>query len=73
MVDEGFKELAKENDYAFLQYAGIALIVIGSIVMIVGFFGCCGAIRESQCLLVMVSNIIFSLAKYKSLMAVKSC
>ncbi|XP_030216243.1 tetraspanin-2 [Gadus morhua] len=27
------------------------LIVAGSLVMLVGFFGCCGAVRESQCLL----------------------
>ncbi|XP_051946895.1 tetraspanin-2-like [Xyrauchen texanus] len=27
------------------------LIVVGGLVMLVGFFGCCGAIRESQCLL----------------------
>ncbi|XP_072305951.1 CD9 antigen-like [Eucyclogobius newberryi] len=27
------------------------LIGAGSLVMLVGFFGCCGAIRESQCLL----------------------
>lgn len=27
------------------------LIVAGGLVMVVGFFGCCGAVRESQCLL----------------------
>ncbi|KAM4610918.1 tetraspanin-2-like [Polymixia lowei] len=27
------------------------LIAAGSLVMLVGFFGCCGAVRESQCLL----------------------
>uniref|UniRef100_A0A3Q2XBN6 Tetraspanin 2b n=1 Tax=Hippocampus comes TaxID=109280 RepID=A0A3Q2XBN6_HIPCM len=27
------------------------LIGAGSLVMLVGFFGCCGAVRESQCLL----------------------
>ncbi|XP_059383263.1 CD9 antigen-like [Carassius carassius] len=27
------------------------LIVAGALVMLVGFFGCCGAVRESQCLL----------------------
>ncbi|CAM9220825.1 unnamed protein product [Lampetra planeri] len=27
------------------------LIGVGSLVMFVGFFGCCGAVRESQCLL----------------------
>ncbi|XP_029580209.1 tetraspanin-2-like [Salmo trutta] len=26
------------------------LIIAGSLVMLLGFFGCCGAVRESQCL-----------------------
>nr|CAD7268691.1 unnamed protein product [Timema shepardi] len=28
----------------------IALIIVGSIVFIVAFYGCCGAIRESSCM-----------------------
>lgn len=32
------------------------LIGAGSLVMLVGFFGCCGAVRESQCLLGSVST-----------------
>jgi len=31
--------------------AGIVAIVLGVIVFLIGFFGCCGAIRESKCLL----------------------
>uniref|UniRef100_A0A672TBT8 CD81 protein-like n=1 Tax=Sinocyclocheilus grahami TaxID=75366 RepID=A0A672TBT8_SINGR len=31
------------------------LIAAGGLVMLVGFFGCCGAVRESQCLLGLVS------------------
>ncbi|XP_067942777.1 CD9 antigen-like [Watersipora subatra] len=53
MVDDSFKELMGSTEFAYLQYGGITLIVIGGIIMVVGFFGCCGAIRESQCLLVM--------------------
>lgn len=30
----------------------IALIVVGSIVFIIAFYGCCGAIRESHCMVV---------------------
>ncbi|GFG28272.1 hypothetical protein Cfor_07896 [Coptotermes formosanus] len=30
----------------------IALIVVGSIVFIIAFYGCCGAIRESHCMIV---------------------
>lgn len=28
----------------------IALIVLGCIIFVISFFGCCGAIRESQCM-----------------------
>ncbi|CAH0755489.1 unnamed protein product [Diatraea saccharalis] len=31
----------------------IAVIVLGVIVFVIAFFGCCGAIRESRCLLTM--------------------
>jgi hypothetical protein len=34
-----------------LNVAAWILIVIGSIIMVLGFLGCCGAIRESQCML----------------------
>lgn len=57
MVDDSFKDVAKNSDFAFLEYAGIGLIVVGGVIMLVGFFGCCGAIRESTCLLVMVSKV----------------
>ncbi|XP_021934850.1 CD63 antigen-like isoform X2 [Zootermopsis nevadensis] len=30
----------------------IALIVVGSIVFVVAFYGCCGAIRESHCMVI---------------------
>lgn len=32
------------------------LIGAGGLVMLVGFFGCCGAVKESQCLLGSVST-----------------
>jgi len=42
-----------------LQKAAILLIVVGFGVMIVGFFGCCGAMKENQCLLVLFSGCLF--------------
>lgn len=37
--------------------AGVYILIgAGSLVMLVGFFGCCGAVRESQCLLGSVST-----------------
>ncbi|KAF6018272.1 TSPAN8 [Bugula neritina] len=46
LVDDTFKELAADTSFAALQYAGIGIIVVGCVIMIIGFFGCCGAIRE---------------------------
>lgn len=33
------------------------MIAIGVIIMVLGFLGCCGAIRENRCLLLMVRII----------------
>lgn len=48
--------LVKIDDYdkIFEDYnvhvAPIVFIVLGSIIFVIAFFGCCGAMRESQCL-----------------------
>jgi CD63 antigen len=36
----------------------IGLIVVGSIVFIIAFYGCCGAIRESHCMVVTVRGTV---------------
>jgi len=51
LVDDTFKDLAADTNFAVLQYAGIGCMAVGFIIMICGFFGCCGAIKESRCLL----------------------
>uniref|UniRef100_A0A0C9Q5P6 Tetraspanin n=1 Tax=Fopius arisanus TaxID=64838 RepID=A0A0C9Q5P6_9HYME len=35
-----------------IEVIAIGLIVIGSIIFVIAFFGCCGAIRESHCMTV---------------------
>uniref|UniRef100_A0A8C9LAJ3 Tetraspanin-8 n=1 Tax=Pavo cristatus TaxID=9049 RepID=A0A8C9LAJ3_PAVCR len=36
------------------MFAGVdVLIAVGSIIMILGFLGCCGAIKESRCMLLL--------------------
>ena len=35
--------------------AAILLIVVGSIIFIIGFFGCCGAYKENYCMTMTVS------------------
>jgi Tetraspanin family len=36
--------------------AAVVIITVGSILFIVGFFGCCGAYKENRCMLAAVSN-----------------
>ena len=38
-----------------LAEASILLIVVGAFVLLVAFFGCCGAIKEIKCFLITVS------------------
>lgn len=38
-----------------VNVAPIALIVVGSTILVISFFGCCGAIRESHCMVATVS------------------
>lgn len=40
-----------ENNGDMLKYASYVLIAVGLFVAIVGFFGCCGALKENKCLL----------------------
>lgn len=35
--------------------APLVLIVVGAVVFIIAFFGCCGAIKESSCMILTVS------------------
>lgn len=40
-----------------LEFAPTATIVVGAIVFVIAFFGCCGAIRENRCMLITVSSV----------------
>lgn len=51
-----------DNLVSYLHAIRLTLIVIGSIVMLLGFLGCCGAILENKCMLVVffiVMTLIF--------------
>lgn len=36
---------------------GYLLIAIGALLVVIGFLGCCGAVRESQCMLLLVGPV----------------
>lgn len=41
-----------------LTSVGYVLIGVGAVLSVIGFLGCCGAIRESRCMLLTVSYFI---------------
>ncbi|XP_056414233.1 tetraspanin-2 isoform X2 [Hyla sarda] len=53
LLGGNIKELSDgdEDVYAFFFIGLYVLIGAGALMMLIGFFGCCGAARESQCLL----------------------
>lgn len=57
MVDRNFIAVV----YGSVMFAAAAYLIIagGIIAFFISFFGCCGAVRESRCMLVTVSNTPF--------------
>ncbi len=47
-----------DSDDDLIRGAAITFVVIGAIVFVTGFLGCCGAMRESSCMLMMVRNYV---------------
>lgn len=50
---DSFKQIITDNPAIF--NAVYIIIAVGALLLIVGFLGCCGAIKESKCLLGTVS------------------
>ncbi|EZA58234.1 CD63 antigen [Ooceraea biroi] len=44
-----------------LTFPAVTLIVIGSIIFVIAFFGCCGAIRESHCMIVTFATLLLTI------------
>ncbi|NWW47093.1 TSN8 protein, partial [Pedionomus torquatus] len=48
------KDAQEEVDIDSSLFAGVDLLIaVGSIIMVLGFLGCCGAIKESRCMLLL--------------------
>ncbi|KAJ8945383.1 hypothetical protein NQ318_007029 [Aromia moschata] len=45
--------------YASYQSAPLVLVVVGVVIFIVAFFGCCGAVKENHCMIVTFSVLLF--------------
>eukprot|EP00918_Siedleckia_nematoides_P032382 GHVU01070196.1.p1 GENE.GHVU01070196.1~~GHVU01070196.1.p1 ORF type:complete len:227 (+),score=11.32 GHVU01070196.1:314-994(+) len=59
-VDPNFTQFVDITDeFNFLYTAAYILIGVGAVIMIIGFLGCCGAIRESQCMLALFFCSLF--------------
>lgn len=49
----GFREIVAANP---LLFTGVYIILaMGGMLFLLGFLGCCGAVRENKCLLLFVS------------------
>lgn len=53
-VSKDGQEILAPGDSATNPYVAVnILIAVGSIIMILGFLGCCGAVKESRCMLLL--------------------
>lgn len=43
------------SQLSYLANIGYLLIAVGAFLLVIGFLGCCGAIKESKCMLLTVS------------------
>lgn len=59
----GFREIVAANP---LLFTGVYVILaMGGMLFLLGFLGCCGAIRENKCLLLFVSlSIVTDLLEF---------
>lgn len=49
-ITDRFDNIAVGTDNMF-KGAAITMIIVGTLILVIAFFGCCGACRESQCML----------------------
>lgn len=63
-----FKLFADEStSYALLQYLAWAFVALGVAIFVVGFCGCCGVIKESRWVILLVSDALLFRLLFRSL------
>lgn len=50
-------EVEDASSLSQLVNVSYLLIAVGAVLLVIGFLGCCGAIRESKCMLLTVSKV----------------
>jgi len=62
-LDKSFDDIVGDHipglDTHALKQAAVLLIIVGVGIMLVGFLGCCGAMKENQCFLALFSICLF--------------
>lgn len=58
MDPTGFREIVAANPLLFT--GAYIMLAMGAMLFLLGFLGCCGAIRENKCLLLFVSVLAVS-------------
>ncbi|KAI3385173.1 hypothetical protein SNEBB_001222 [Seison nebaliae] len=48
---ENYRSLVDDSSKTTLLYISFLIVAVGACIFVVGFFGCCGAIKESRCLI----------------------
>lgn len=61
LVSSGSEVIGSDFTITVYSSAAIILIVVSALVVIVSFFGCCGAIKESKCMLGTYFTIVLAL------------
>jgi CD81 antigen len=57
LVDPTFL-MSVTQEESHYYYGLYILLAVGALLIILSFFGCCGAFKESQCMLVSVSQFL---------------
>lgn len=55
------------------EYVATSMVVLGTLIFAISFCGCCGAIRESECLLNLYSLALVFVAFFQLVMALYTC
>lgn len=72
MDGKSFLDIFGTLSSSIMQVVNVSyfLIVIGAILVVIGFLGCCGAQKESKCLLMMVRTCQCLIMLHQSLLEV---